>query len=730
MAKIKKKYFGITLLTLLVISSVCFLVIPLASTSEVTNDYAAKGLVFLNQVAGYNSTRYTATTTLATTGSLIDAVTTENIRYTLESANSHVEVLETFANGNLKMFMVLENDASFQLSAKPIFAAQMAKTFLTNYQVYSTDSFYGQLASMLQKAEITKNSTTTSGNIKFDITITSGQINSTTFTWSYFSNGINTLDKCVSLKYQDGFLTLFTDTWNLHKIGNTTVNISEKQAEELATKNAKAYTWTIGSGNQTVAVNNFNVTKPMVEELTFMQAGSTRDSDPLALYPVWHIGVGLDKYYPGNVYGIYIDIWADTGQIKDVYEVFSTLPPETSDIASIADSSIGDQAIIDTYLDTFYADSTVSLPIVLLLVVAIGGFAIVLFTKKTPMYSMRLPKIRKVGTTVLCIMISSVAFVSLASAIPTANAEVANIWGETAAGGGYLYHTTSEISAQTQLSSNISSWYSNAGYTSNNYQPYGQTTKSNVLAYANDAVSNVYFDHGIGTPGGNGDLYPYDDEWHYQLCTDLTTYASPSQNVFDYQLYDTTSAGTQYFSYISTCHSASLYGGLDPHHNPSETFSSTGYYGENSGGGAIIGMPYAWTHGDSMSTQGKYCYIGFVEGSASLCQDVDNRQGGYNTYGMFVYYYFDGLLNQHLTVWQALNYGASNAFPTQTWNDCMISDWFTASWPLEGGGNGTGWGKMVAYGNLGMYVYPGRPDYVIVSSISGPTSGTINNAYQ
>jgi hypothetical protein len=52
---------------LLVISSVCFLVTPLASTSEVTNDYAAKVLAFLNQVAGFNSTRYTSTTTLATT---------------------------------------------------------------------------------------------------------------------------------------------------------------------------------------------------------------------------------------------------------------------------------------------------------------------------------------------------------------------------------------------------------------------------------------------------------------------------------------------------------------------------------------------------------------------------------------------------------------------------------------------------------------------------------------
>jgi hypothetical protein len=49
------------------------------------------------------------------------------------------------------------------------------------------------------------------------------------------------------------------------------------------------------------------------------------------LYPMWRIGIALDKFYPGNVYGIYIDIWADTKEVRHIKEVFATLDhPKTN----------------------------------------------------------------------------------------------------------------------------------------------------------------------------------------------------------------------------------------------------------------------------------------------------------------------------------------------------------------------------------------------------------------
>jgi len=43
--------------------------------------------------------------------------------------------------------------------------------------------------------------------------------------------------------------------------------------------------------------------------------------DPLTLYPLWRIRLYLDKLYPGNVYGIYVMLWADTGEIYKVQEM-------------------------------------------------------------------------------------------------------------------------------------------------------------------------------------------------------------------------------------------------------------------------------------------------------------------------------------------------------------------------------------------------------------------------
>jgi hypothetical protein len=106
---------------------------------------------------------------------------------------------------------------------------------------------------------------------------------------------------------------------------------------------AKAYTWDVVVDNETVEVNNFNITATLVKQLVFCNSLNTdniRSEDCLTLYPMWRIGVGLDKYYPGNVYGIYVDVWADTGQIRDVQEAFSTLDPPTDEIANFTESTI------------------------------------------------------------------------------------------------------------------------------------------------------------------------------------------------------------------------------------------------------------------------------------------------------------------------------------------------------------------------------------------------------
>jgi hypothetical protein len=128
-----------------------------------------------------------------------------------------------------------------------------------------------------------------------------------------------------------GFLKYFVDTWSLYTVGSTTVNLSKDEAVAIAMQSIKTFSYKVGSGNETFEVKDFKVTRAMVTQLLFCSSigsGKARGDDALMLYPMWRIGIGLDKFYPGNVYGIYVDIWADTKEVKQIQEVFSTLPPE------------------------------------------------------------------------------------------------------------------------------------------------------------------------------------------------------------------------------------------------------------------------------------------------------------------------------------------------------------------------------------------------------------------
>jgi hypothetical protein len=219
-------------------------------------------------------------------------------------------------------------------------ARNMAKDFLGSYQSLSGDSFYGELSSTLNNVDDSKNSTTTFGNVKLEVTTSE---NGKTFVWSYTFNGVDAACKCVSLMYKDGFLKYFVDTWDLYKVGSTKVSISEEEAVAIAMERAKAYSWKVGLGNDTVEINNFTVTKAMEKRLVFcnsINADNARGEDRFMLYPMWRIGVGLDKYYPGDVFGIYVDVWADTGEIRDVREIVSPIPPPESELATIEDSTL------------------------------------------------------------------------------------------------------------------------------------------------------------------------------------------------------------------------------------------------------------------------------------------------------------------------------------------------------------------------------------------------------
>lgn len=365
----------------------------------------------------------------------------------------------------------------------------------------------------------------------------------------------------------------------------------------------------------------------MVYETFFcsnLYADKARSGDPLTLYPVRHVWVSLDKFYPGNVYGIEVFIWADTKELCHIQERFSTVDPPADQTVTIEDMS---QAANSTSI------GWIALPVI---IASITGTAPVWLNSKKASTK------RKMGGTLLCLLITSMLLTSIAtaSAEPTRRATV---WGAESTGLSGR-KTAGEISRQESVSQHISDYFKNDGYSASNYQGE-DSIKSDILYQISyneanyDRVAAVDFDHGVGRVG-----YTQDPEaFHYMLEDNvgMTDWDNPDYNhlVFDMDIYNETSRGKTFFAFINTCMSGRFVSTeMEPGYSVEQGLNTHG---------KATSMPFAWTHklvnwmgfenftteshmsmfgyedGLNGADDGAYCYIGFPFGSAALDQYIE-----------------------------------------------------------------------------------------------------------
>ena len=657
-----------------------------------------KGVSILNNVFGINTAEYSITST-EKQDSFLGVIPETNVEYTLNSSKSGLKLLCTFTDGSLTILHVLEKQGS-PLMIKPTDnLLDTAKGFLTAYQLYSGNSLYGELSSMLEKVSTHKNSTLISNTTKLDVTISELR---ETFTWSYTYNGVNAASKCISIGFEGGSLKHFIDTWNLYKIGSTTVNISEEEAIKIALEDAKTYKWNVKIENETVEINNFKLNGTAVTQLVFcnsLNADNPHNVDALMLFPMWRIGVSLDKFYPGNVYGICVDVWADTKHIRDIQEVFTTLDPEFltlsplyARIATIEESSLEKTSQMTTSEVTI---SSLLPTIFILFLIAVSSTIGTLIFLNTKGHNY-LPKKRSSFKVIALFICFLVLFIPITSSISIADARgCSTIWGSLA-----TPKTQGELDKQDQICQYIDTVFDSNGWLSNDFQGT-YSTGSNLLNNIesveanNPRVATVWFDHGIGENLNLGQ--GHQNEFHFMLCD------SNNDHVYDYQIYDKTDLGRTKFALINTCLSSrtNLINPLT-----GQPFGS-GTYGYNNG--IPIGMPYAWTHGayldstgyESPDTTSSYCYIGFPWGSASLDQTVDSDYSSIKYYD-WIQAFFNYSLNYDMTVKQALDHASYECFPPQYFDDTDLYNGFIAIWyPLPEFEDCT----MTVYGNANIKLY-------------------------
>jgi len=463
--------------------------VPSVQAAEAT--IQQKGLSISGDVLGLDMTKYAITTTVLPQNLYIDVVPQETVRYYLDSNESKLDMLYTFTEGKLRRIHVLES-AGFPFLTKSVTKTiqfgnmtfhmnvfdevENAKDFLEDYQSYSGKLFYGELASMLNHVEVGKNLTETFGNVKFEATTSE---NSETFTWTYTFNGIEAPDKCVALGYRDGFLKYFIDNWDFYRIGSTAVKISEKEAIDIAMERARTYSWKVGSGNNTFEVEDFNVSQAMVWETIFrnsLYADEARGEDLLMLYPMYHVWVSLDKFYPGNVYGFNVYVWADTGKVFYIHERVSTVDPPADLVASIdgeVDSSQADQSDGELQSSTILI-SRIVFPVSATIIMGTILVWVLLSRKKNLLKSHSF----KIGGIGLCFLMFSALLFPVLTVNAVNPTRRALIWGSESTGAPTpdppdspsSRKTWDEILRQRNTAVTLSNYFKDDGYVTSNYQ--------------------------------------------------------------------------------------------------------------------------------------------------------------------------------------------------------------------------------------------------------------------
>jgi hypothetical protein len=229
-----------------------------------------------------------------------------NILYELKSTDSYLQIGFAFEKDALTSCEITPIEGKVIATTQYDNPLAAAKDFLERYQTYTKlDS--NNLITMLNNADITKDSTVTTENTKFAITNSYlGGRNLIVFSWAQIINGVESLIGTSLVFDTDGNFISLGDSRALYTIGDTSINISKEQAIDTALENLKSYSYNMSDG---MIVKDFNVSRKNIVA-TLVTA-----SVDYELRPYWDVRMMLDEVYPGNVQGITAFIWANTGEV-------------------------------------------------------------------------------------------------------------------------------------------------------------------------------------------------------------------------------------------------------------------------------------------------------------------------------------------------------------------------------------------------------------------------------
>ena len=244
-------------------------------------------------------------------------VAEETIKYTLATVatpQTSMDVNLRFRNNHFSRYdLTLGESTPILIPNQPNDLLQTANRTLTNYKIYSNDSYVTPMINLLSQVTNISSNTYIQGNMALQITNSAGTVQ---FYWMYYQDGIYFQSKGLMMTFQNNLLTVMTDGYWLFTIGTTDLSISQDQAISIAKNYVKTMSYTI----QGQTYSGFQVTQDSVSP---QMVPHTRGNS-IVLIPYYYVEMNLTAIYPGGYNEVAIGIYADTGQVSDANLLVST----------------------------------------------------------------------------------------------------------------------------------------------------------------------------------------------------------------------------------------------------------------------------------------------------------------------------------------------------------------------------------------------------------------------
>jgi hypothetical protein len=364
--KLSLKVSAMTMLLFVICAS---LVLPCesqaVSSEQISiNTYKA----FLTNVLGVDLSQYNLTRNgygVSYPPKFGGVVKEETISYILNSSQSAVSTWCVLDNGNITVCSIYAIQGSV-VYAQPQTSdiLESTRNFMEKYeqfsvQFYAADTAYLQqsLAS-LDDVNAPEPTSKILGDMNLKIAPSSA---STNIQWTYTQPNFNATSKKINLKFENGHITWFGDTWNLYSVSTGTL-LPKEEAKSLAfdeVQNSHNVTFASFQGSTMVPISIKPDWSNMTYEVTLemapgkvLQGGlpptlsniypTITNRDPLKLYPIWHFVFYFSKPI-GDTVGVEIGVWGDSKEIafcQDYgYLGGSTMPTPTPQAANSVGSN-------------------------------------------------------------------------------------------------------------------------------------------------------------------------------------------------------------------------------------------------------------------------------------------------------------------------------------------------------------------------------------------------------